>query len=182
MEEIENRHLLSLLIKKAQRYARVYFKTIGPVDPDDLAQMAVIKLVRHQQHVRLPMSYLYRVIRSVAIDTARQYARETRNIVPLNLNLSDSCVVYDSPGRDYVSQVQEASELTVKETAEPDVLPRVNAMFDRLSPTLREPLALFANGMTYLEIGNALQIPPGTVRSRIYHARKHAMRMLADLR
>ena len=81
-----------------------------------------------------------------------------------------------------MSQLQEASELTVKETAEPDVLPRVNAMFDRLRPGLREPLALFADGATYLEIGQALHIPPGTVRSRIHHARKHAVRMLADFR
>ena len=76
MEEIENRQFLSSLIKKAQRYARAYFRPIGPVGTDDLVQEALLRLIRHQQHVRSPMSYLYRVIRSVAIDTARQYARE----------------------------------------------------------------------------------------------------------
>ena len=106
----------------------------------------------------------------------------TRRTVPLNLNLSDACTVFESPDGDYVSQLQEASELTVKETAEPDILPRVNAMFDRLNPKLREPLALFADGATYQEIEQALHIPYGSVRSRIHHARKHAVRMLADLR
>ena len=82
MDKVENRKFLSSLIEKAQRYARAYYRTIGPVDPQDLAQMAVIKLVQNSQNVRHPMSYLYRVIRSVAIDTARKYARETRNTVP----------------------------------------------------------------------------------------------------
>ena len=181
MDKVENRKFLSSLIEKAQRYARAYYRTIGPVGTQDLAQKAVISWFG-SQNVRHPMSYLYRVIRSVAIDTARKYARETRNTVPLNLNLSDACMVFESPDSDYASQIQEASQLTVKETAEPDVLPRVNAMFDQLSPTLREPLALFAEGMTYPEIENALQIPPGTVRSRIHYARKHAVPMLADLR
>ena len=153
------------------------------MDRDDLAQTGRNKIgPAPTSTFVMPMSYLYRVMRSVAIDTARQYARETRNTDPLNLNLSDACVVFQSLDSGYASQIQEASHLTVKETAEPDVLPRVNAMFDQLKPTLREPLALFAEGMTYLEIGNALQIPPGTVRSRIYYARKHAVPMLADLR
>ena len=88
----------------------------------------------------------------------------------------------ESPDGDYVSQVQEASALTMKEIAEPDIVPRVNEMLDRLSPTFREPLALVANGFTYAEVGQALQIAPNTVRSRIQHARKHAARMLADFR
>ena len=182
MQEIEKKQLLSSLITKAQRYARAYFRTIGPVDTDDLAQLAVLRFIRHQKHVRLPMSYLYRVIRSVAIDTARQYAHETGRTVPLNLNLSDACMVFESPDASYLSQLHEVSELTVKETAEPDILPRVNAMFDQLSPTLREPFALFVSGATYVEIGQTLDIPPGTVRSRIHFARKHAVLMLSDLR
>lgn len=181
MNKNENISLLSWLIEKAQRYASINFRPIGPVDTDDLAQMAMIKFVRHQHHIRLPLTYLYRVINSVATDTTRHYARERAMVLPLNLNLSDACLVSESFEDNYQTNSHTPDEYSHKEMAEPDILPRVNTMFDRLPPIHREPLELFANGYSYEEISEKLQIPPGTVRSRIHHARKRAARMLADL-
>ena len=50
-----------------------------------------------------------------------------------------------------------------------------------LQPDMREALLMFAvDEMTYQEIADALQVPLGTIRSRIGHARNHIREQTAD--
>ncbi len=42
-----------------------------------------------------------------------------------------------------------------------------------MDPSLRIPFAMFYQGMSYLDIANYLGIPPATVRTRIFLARRH---------
>ncbi len=49
----------------------------------------------------------------------------------------------------------------------------LQAALDSLSPRLREPFVLVeVLGMTYREVASILNVPEGTVKSRVFHARR----------
>ena len=58
---------------------------------------------------------------------------------------------------------------------------RVLAALDRLDPAIRDTLMLLAvSGLTYDEVARALDVPIGTVRSRIFRGRRRLRELLRD--
>ncbi len=51
-----------------------------------------------------------------------------------------------------------------------------------LSDTLKEPFSMYVSGYKYHEIADALDIPLGTVKSRIFLARQELKEQLKDMR
>ena len=49
----------------------------------------------------------------------------------------------------------------------------INKMIDQIDKRFSEPFRLYIQGYAYEEIANMLQLPMGTVKSRIFFARKH---------
>lgn len=68
-----------------------------------------------------------------------------------------------------------ATVATRKETAEPDdVRSELAAVFSCLSDDHRETVLLrFVDGFSIDEVAAAMDVPPGTVKSRLHHALKH---------
>jgi RNA polymerase sigma-70 factor (ECF subfamily) len=56
----------------------------------------------------------------------------------------------------------------------------LNEVMEQLSLAHRLVLQMHADGYSYEEIAAHCQIPIGTVRSRLYHARAHARRLLTS--
>ncbi len=56
----------------------------------------------------------------------------------------------------------------------------IQRSLDRLDPAFREPFDMHHQGYKYHEIADHLQIPIGTVKSRIFQARQRLMEMLSD--
>jgi len=55
----------------------------------------------------------------------------------------------------------------------------ISKALEKLNPLYRAPLvAHFLSGLSYSEIAKSLDIPIGTVMSRLYHARKHLAKAL----
>lgn len=52
---------------------------------------------------------------------------------------------------------------------------------ENLSDTLKEPFSMYISGYKYNEIADALDIPLGTVKSRIFFARKELQKKLTDM-
>jgi RNA polymerase sigma-70 factor (ECF subfamily) len=118
----------------------------GPVD--DLVQESFLQLARRLragQAMASPRAYLFGIARHISLAFLRQRER-----VP--------------------EPLQAASETTA--AAEPD--DRLEAARETIAslPSLqREILDLrFAHGLSYVEMATALNIPVGTVRSRLHHA------------
>ncbi len=58
---------------------------------------------------------------------------------------------------------------------------RVLAALDQLDPGIRDTLMLLAvGGLTYDEVARALDVPVGTVRSRIFRGRRRLQELLRD--
>ena len=74
-----------------------------------------------------------------------------------------------------------ASEQLARATPKPDVRMDVNAAIRALSPERREVIVLRElQGMSYEEISQVLGIPPGTVESRLFRARRQLQERLSD--
>ncbi|MFN9801573.1 MAG: sigma factor-like helix-turn-helix DNA-binding protein, partial [Bacteroidota bacterium] len=58
----------------------------------------------------------------------------------------------------------------------------INRAIATLTYEFRTPFQLFLDGFHYDEIAQTMGIPMGTVKSRIFHARKRLMDDLRDLR
>jgi RNA polymerase sigma-70 factor, ECF subfamily len=56
----------------------------------------------------------------------------------------------------------------------------IQRSLDKLDPAFREPFDMHHQGFKYHEIAEHLQIPIGTVKSRIFQARQRLMAMLSD--
>jgi RNA polymerase sigma-70 factor (ECF subfamily) len=56
----------------------------------------------------------------------------------------------------------------------------VNKQINKLGEDYKEPFEMHFNGFKYKEIASELDIPIGTVKSRIFIARKKLMDLLPD--
>ena len=60
------------------------------------------------------------------------------------------------------------------------MMKELNGMLDKLSANFREPFVLFYDGWHYDEIAQTMGIPIGTVKSRIFFARKKLKAMIQE--
>jgi len=76
--------------------------------------------------------------------------------------------------RSRASSLDVANEVPRPPAYREDDLSRVRDALRRLAPERRTLMAMFyVEGMSVHEIAAALGVPPGTVKSRLYHAREH---------
>ncbi len=179
MQGIESRDaLMGTMLEAARRMARRYGQ-VGQHSPDDLAQMAMLKLLKRGGDELPGFGWLFRVVQSVAADAQRDYAREAQNILTLEREgcLRSVCESVDEDGMAHIL----AAYIQRTDLVEPDLMPRLMSVLDALSEPLRQVLVLYTEGMKYEEIAQMTRVPLGTVRSRMHYARKAARKLLKDL-
>lgn len=121
----------------------------GAGEPEDLLQQTFVEAARHADRWRTARSaraWLFGVARHVAMAAARRLRLRATRALP--------------------------AELASETAGEPD--PRLEALreaMNALSPTQRETLELrIRDGLSYAEIAEMLDVPIGTVRSRLHQA------------
>lgn len=166
---------ITALFNTAYKMVRSY-RQIGLVEPDDLVQNTMLKVLNRSDDMVPTMGWLFKVMRSTAIDAGRRLASERRYVCQPRAS-------YD--GLRVAEQVDEYAYAPSCELrqAEPevDLMPRIKNMLANLSKPARQVLVLYAEGYTYEEISRFTQTPIGTVRSRLHYARRRAKDMLLDL-
>lgn len=116
-------------------------------------------------------TWLMRIVSNRALDLLR--ARKVRRAV--SLDSGD-----DTPGPALAGPAGEGRPGASLEQGE--LAERLRRAIEQLPPDQRAVFALYATGeMTYAEIAAALEIPIGTVMSRLYHARRRLHELLPDL-
>ena len=151
---------------------RIAYKFVARIDEaEDLTQEIFVKLFKaletYDRRARFE-TWLTRVSRNLCIDHYRRRRREderfTGEIDPDTIPLDELVSRPDATleHRDQISTVRRA--------------------LARLSPTYREPVALRdIHELSYEEIAMRLQLPAGTVKSRINRGRKELARHLRSL-
>lgn len=153
----------------------------GSLDPEDVAQTVLIKLLTHTKTIPHYISYtwLRTVVLNTITDTHRHHRsdykyRDPNAVIDLHGTVSE-------PEDDYSFHTP-ASLQTRENDVEPDLLPRIKNVLSSLSSSHRQVLVLHLDGYEYAEIARLTGASIGTVRSRIHYARKHAQSQLADYR
>jgi DNA-directed RNA polymerase specialized sigma24 family protein len=175
---IEKKEEMRSISRRALQLARK-FGTIGIQDPEDMAQNAMIKVLNKNNGSPITLRWLSKTVFCVAMDAGRL---AIRGGTPVVFDLYEDyvkavCECPDEQGQFHTDGLYVAR----KPDVEIDVMPRVRKMLSRLSPPLRQALVLHVEGYSSPEIAAMTNTNVGTVRSRLFYARRRAKLELADL-
>lgn len=145
-------------------------------DAEDLVQEALVRAfaafprIDPKGNMR---AYLFRVLTNIFINNYR-HGRIVRNVNDLaKLGLLD--------GRLYSSECQKRWSDPHVRFLHTNISPRVEAALDALPDKFRCVLVMAdLMDMTYAQISEQLDIPAGTVMSRLFRARRHMRRQLEE--
>jgi RNA polymerase sigma-70 factor (ECF subfamily) len=136
---------------------------------EDMAQDLFLKVFRYRETYEPRASFrsfLYRMARNMWIDRYRK--RKTRpQLFPLDANPSDR----DRRASGRRNGISSKAPLPHEEVVRKEHIKRLAEAIKGLSEKQREVLALCLEGhLRYAEIGDILQVPVGTIKSRMHAA------------
>lgn len=159
MDEVER--CLASLLPRLRRFAHGLARNAA--DADDLVQAAAERMLKSRDQWQVGTNFdawAYRVVRNLWIDMSRSSQRRGKVFSPEEQGLT-------------VGAAGEA-EATVE-------LGYLMRAMDRLPDEQREAVALvMIEGLAYAEAAEVLEIPMGTLTSRLVRGRQALMKMLED--
>lgn len=167
---------ISSMFIAAKRMALRYGQ-IGLSEPDDLVQITMIKLLKKNDGRQPTLGWLYKAMHSSAMDAGRGASRE-RQVVCKDMP-GDLRMVCEKA--DEYRCVRLGTTYTPRDPElEIDLMPRLKNVLSNLSKPLKQVLVLYSEGYSYNDIARLTNTNIGTVRSRLYYARKRAKDLLGD--
>jgi RNA polymerase sigma-70 factor (ECF subfamily) len=159
LDEVERR--LASLLPRLRRFAHGLARNTA--DADDLVQAAAERMLKSRDQWQRGTNFdawAYRVLRNLWIDTARSGQRREKVFAPEEQGLNVGAAG--------------GAESTVE-------LGYLMRAMGRLPDEQREAVALvMIEGMAYAEAADVLEIPMGTLTSRLVRGRQALMKMLED--
>lgn len=144
-------------------------------DAEDIAQTTLLNFCRHKKSMAAAIrcrAYLNAAVRNTAYDFySRQYNYNQLVNPHYAFDQVTSCVQVRE------TTVHYSSTRTEDACARDEIGAAIKAL-DKLGSPYREILLLVAQGFSYKEIAECLEIPLGTVRSRIHNARRRLTKLI----
>ncbi len=137
-------------------------------DSEDLIQETMFKALRNQDKFAEGSNlkaWLFTIMRNIFINNYR--VKKRRNTV---LDGSDNQFLLDS-----------GSGTVVNESANNLLREDIELALSKVKPEIRVPFMMYYKGYKYQEIAEILNLNLGTVKSRIFHARKAIQHELKEL-
>ena len=139
----------------------------GGDEVDDIVQDTFLALYTHMEHIEPPENlrpYLFRIARNRSYDTLRRQGRRD------DLSLDDEPVAvrvyFDMAGQQPGSKPEEAAHWILLSL-------EVQEAIEQLPENQRQALILYSEEhLSYAEIAEVMDVSVGTVKSRIFHAKK----------
>jgi RNA polymerase sigma-70 factor, ECF subfamily len=150
------------IISLAMRYTR------SPADAEDVSQETFIKAYRGLKHFRCESAF-YTWLHRIAINSAKTFLKaRARDSAVTIVDAPDVNGAGDPPTRLWELETPEGLSFT------DDVRSIVNATLESLSPGHRTAIMLREiDGLSYAAIARTMNIPMGTVRSRVFRGREY---------
>lgn len=133
--------------------------TANREDAQDLLQDTTLKVLDNQDKYVDNVNFkgwVLTVMRNLFINNYHKVVR-TQTIIDQNADIYNLDVIYDS-GFDSPDGSYQLNE--------------INGAIEKLDEDLRIPFSLYLSGYKYQEISDRLALPLGTIKSRIFFARK----------
>lgn len=135
-------------------------------DAKDLTQETMLKAITYRSYYAPQTNFkawVFTIMRNIFIN---QYRRKVK-----------SGTIFDHSKELYLlNGTGDSANQPINYLLEKEVTKQINS----LGEEYKEPFELHFNGFKYKEIANQLEIPIGTVKSRIFIARKKLMNLLPD--
>jgi RNA polymerase sigma factor (sigma-70 family) len=168
---------ITSMMTAAKRMARRYGQ-IGLLEPDDIAQNAMLKLLRNKDQKMPTFGWLHVAVRCSAADAGRRAARE-RKALAYQLHCNTRVVAEHNTESGYSLGFN--AYRVREDDNEIDLMPRLKNMLGKLSSPLKQVLVLYSGGHSYEEIARLTNTKLGTVRSRLHYARRRAKGLLSGI-
>lgn len=143
--------------------------TANQEEAKDLVQDTTLKALHNEEkfveNTNLK-GWMLTIMRNIFINNYRKSAREN--------------TVIDSTEDLFHLNVKQDSGLETPDGAY--ACNEITAIIERFAPEYRQPFTMHVAGYKYEEIADKLQMPLGTVKSRIFFARKRLQELLTDYR
>jgi len=142
-----------------------YNLTKNTEDAEDLYQETAFRALTNKEKFRAGTNFkawLFTIMKNIFINNYRKKVKR-KTVVDSTDNL-----FYINSGSVRISNEAD-SNIMMKE---------LEGMINRLEPSIKEPFLLHYEGFKYQEIADDLDIPLGTVKSRIFFARKELKEMI----
>ena len=158
-------------------YGVVFGMVRNPEDAKELSQEAFVKAFQKLHTFRLESrfyTWLCRIAINLSIDHLRKKGRRSQSEFDEGIALKDSSGdMLDTYSQSRPDKAFERSELHQRIISEVEKLPAEQ----KQAIVLRE-----IDGLSYREISEIMNIPEGTVMSRLFYARKKLQEALRDLK
>lgn len=138
-------------------------------DAQDLMQDTTLKVLDNQEKFVDNVNFkgwVLTIMRNIFINNYHKIVR-TQTVVDQDIDLYNLDIMNDS-GFDNPDGAYQIQEIT--------------AAIESLNEELKVPFSMFVSGYKYNEIAEALDVPLGTVKSRIFFARQELKKRLKDFR
>ncbi len=138
-------------------------------DAQDLMQDTTLKVLDNQEKFVDNVNFkgwVLTIMRNIFINNYHKIVR-TQTVVDQDIDLYNLDIMNDS-GFDNPDGAYQIQEIT--------------AAIESLNEELKVPFSMFVSGYKYNEIAEALNVPLGTVKSRIFFARQELKKRLKDFR
>lgn len=143
--------------------------TADEADAEDLMQDTTLKVLKNQHKFVDNVNFkgwVLTIMRNIFINNYHKLVR-SQSVIDYNVD------AYNVPLLSEGGENTPEGSMDIKEITKAIVA---------LSPVLKEPFSMFLSGYKYNEIAEVLNIPLGTVKSRIFLARQELQKALKDLR
>jgi RNA polymerase sigma factor (sigma-70 family) len=134
-------------------------------DAKDLTQETMLKAITYRNYYTPQTNFrawVFTIMRNIFIN---QYRRKVKG-----------GTIFDHSKDLYLLNTSDAGNSALNILSEKEV----NQQIDKLESEYKEPFEMHFHGFKYKEIADTLEIPIGTVKSRIFIARKKLMDLLPD--
>ena len=171
------REAFDLLVEryKERLYATVYHMTANHEDANDLVQDALIKAYKGIGSFKGQSSF-YTWVYRIAVNRSINFLKRRKDRGHFSLNDIDASVETDPDYVELMSHVTPRREAGLNELQQ-----KLNEALQKLSEPHRAVVIMHdVQGMTHADIAKVMQCTEGTVRSRLFYARKQLQGLLGD--
>jgi RNA polymerase sigma-70 factor (ECF subfamily) len=165
MSTLEFNHLVTVHSSHLKGFA-IHF-TKNTEDAEDLIQDTLYKALRYKDHFQDGTNFkgwLYTIMRNIFINGYKRKKLQQQ----VSQAAQQDFIMNSIPSEDAVNGGMDYQEMT-KSIA-------------NLPQEYKKPFQMYLDGYHYDEIAQNMEIPIGTVKSRIFHARQKLMQTLKDFR